>query len=64
MQEGSPCCEREFKIPQLELPFVRAQRVKEGSACSLHTGGSGIPESRRQMEALKNKEKEKTAKEK
>ena len=57
-------CEREFKIPQLELAFVRAQRVKEGSAGSLHIGGSDIRESRRQMEALKNKEKEKTAKEK
>ena len=52
-------CKREFKIPQLELAFVRAQREKEGSAGFLHIGGSDILESRKQMEALKNKEKKK-----
>jgi hypothetical protein len=53
-------CLREFKIPQLELSFVRAQREKEGSEGALQIGGVDTPESKRQDKAIKNKVKKKT----
>ena len=41
-------CMREFKIPQLELTFVRAQREKEGSQGALQIGRADAKESKRQ----------------
>ena len=57
-------CEREVKIPQIELAFVKAQREKVGSAGSMQIGGSDIPESKRQEKSLQNKEKEAISQEK
>ena len=50
-------CLREFKIPQLDLKFVRAQREKEGSKGALQMGGVDAPESKRQTKAIENKNK-------
>ena len=53
-------CLREFKIPQLELTFVRAQREKEGSQGALQIGRADAKESKRQEKAIANKAKKNT----
>ena len=53
-------CLREFKIPKLELRFVRVQREKEGSEGALQIGRADAKESKRQEKAITNKIKKKT----
>ena len=49
-------CTKEFKIPVLELAFIKAQREKEGSTGAMQMAGVDTPETIRQIEALENKE--------
>ena len=49
-------CVKEFKIPVLELPFIRAQRLKVGDKCVYQMGADDKPESKRQQDTLDRKD--------
>ena len=49
-------CKKEQKIPVLDLAFIKAQRDKTGSTSSYQIGLPDYPETRRQVNALRNRE--------
>ena len=49
-------CKKEQKIPVLDLAFIKAQSDKTGSTSSYQIGLPDYPETRRQVNALRNRE--------
>ena len=49
-------CVKELKIPTLDLPFVRAQRLKVGDKCAYQMGKVDKRETKKQVDSLNRKE--------